>query len=80
MKDNEVKEYVESHEELLLDIVAEIEELKNRLLKESSRRINIENILDTHRVEIKALSGVLKSMLKQVAQVESDITTGEATP
>ena len=101
MKDSEIiphlswiKEYVEAHEAALNDIHAEIEDLKDRLLKEGNRRINIEDILDTHRVEIKALSGLLKSMLKQVAQVESDLaapvlykeewledlTTGEVTP
>ena len=80
MKDSEIKETIEAHEEAITDIHSEIEELKEKLAADNSRWIQIEVILDTHRVEIKALSGLFKSLLKQVAQIESDLITGEAAP
>ena len=72
MNDSKIKEYVEAHEDALSDIHSEIEDLREKLT-------DLYRAVDTHRVEIKALSGLLKSLLKQVAQVESDLITGEAS-
>ena len=87
MKDSEIKETIEAHEEAITDIHSEIEDLKDKIDRQEQAlqhqrqfQKEIDAILDTHRVEIKALAGIINSVFKQVAQIESDLITGEATP